>query len=503
MSSRPNLRQLIAIVVVAGSSSALAADDVGEPAAELRNEYASVSAEFRRDLDQLAQDAKSKGWESFAETASAWQPAAPSSGSLLFIAPDEYNVAAPAVELPADQNGEEAQLWIERFNELRGRHADDLYTLARRAAELHQPSLAFQWAAETVRENPNHADARRVLGYEKRDGKWLTAYGIRMAEDGRCWHPEYGWLAADSVAKYEAGERPLGARWGTADEDAARHRDLKKGWQIRTDHFQVTTNHSLEAAAELAARLEVLFQAWRQLFAGFYLGEAEVARLFGGGRDPRKQVRPFRVLYHRDRQHYNSALRRRQPLVSKTLGIYFDTFREAHFFAGEGEDLPTLYHEAVHQLFQESKPKPRKPIAVVRNFWVIEGVAAYFETLTEHRDKHAGLYFTIGEHQVGRIPKARERYAEGFYVPLPALITMGRNEVQRNPEIAKLYGQATALAAYLMDGEAGRYREPLVSYLEAVYTGRDNDDTLAEATKTSDIELDVAFRRYLESLPEN
>jgi hypothetical protein len=98
---------------------------------------------------------------------------------------------------------------------------------------------------------------------------------------------------------------------------------------------------------------------------------------------------------------------------------------------------------------------------------------------------------------------ARLRFEEGYFVPLADLIAMGKNEVQRNPEIARLYGQASALAAFLMDGEEGRYREPLVSYLEAVYTGRDDDNTLAEATKTGYQDLDGAFRRYLESLPHN
>ena len=36
----------------------------------------------------------------------------------------------------------------------------------------------------------------------------------------------------------------------------------------------------------------------------------------------------------------------------------------------------------------------------------------------------------------------------------------------------KLYSQSSGLAAFLIDGEQGRYREPLVRYLQAVYAGR-------------------------------
>ena len=69
----------------------------------------------------------------------------------------------------------------ERFREARTKYAGGLFELAKQAAEAGQSSLAFQWATETLRENPDHADARRVLGYVERGGKWLTPYGVQNA----------------------------------------------------------------------------------------------------------------------------------------------------------------------------------------------------------------------------------------------------------------------------------------------------------------------------------
>lgn len=157
---------------------------------------------------------------------------------------------------------------------MRTKYVAALFELAREAADAGQLSLAFQWTTETVRENPDHAGARRVLGYEQRDGKWLTAYGVKMLDAGKVWNSERGWVAANDTKANEAG----------AEADAARHADIKKGWQVRTDHFLVTTNHSVAAGAELAARLERLYQIWRQLFAGFYYSEKEVRGLFAGER---------------------------------------------------------------------------------------------------------------------------------------------------------------------------------------------------------------------------
>ena len=78
---------------------------------------------------------------------------------------------------------------------------------------------------------------------------------------------------------------------------------------------------------------------------------------------------------------------------------------------------------------------------------------------------------------------------------------MSMDDVQRHPERAKLYSQSSGLAAFLLDGEHGRYREALVRYLQTVYAGRDHEGTLAETTETSYTDLDAQYRQYLESLP--
>jgi hypothetical protein len=415
-------------------------------------------AELREDYERLS--------SAFAATAPGWRPERPASGSLLFVAPDEYTGTEP--------NGEQ-------YLAARNKYAESLFELAKRAAEAGQLSLAFEWATEAVRENPDQADARRVLGYELVDGQWLTPIAKRMVDAGREWDPQRGW-----VADNDTGAAP---------------RMTRSGWQVRTDHFFVTSNKSQAAAAELAAQLERLHQIWRQLFAGFYFSEREVRELFAGERPPRQRHQPFRVFYHRDKDDYVATLRRRQPRIAETLGIYFDADREAHFFAGDDRNVATLNHEAVHQLFQETRPAARH-VGALANFWIVEGIATYFETLREHRDPEAGLYYTIGESSAGRLPAARERLlVEQFYVPLDELTRLGKDDLQRYPELAKLYSQSAGLAALLMDGDEGRYREPLVEYLSAVYAGRDKGQSISDATGRSMADLDAAYRRYLESLP--
>ena len=95
----------------------------------------------------------------------------------------------------------------------------------------------------------------------------------------------------------------------------------------------------------------------------------------------------------------------------------------------------------------------------------------------------------------------RNRLSEDFYVPLAELVRMGKSDIQQHGDIAKLYSQSAGLSAFLMDAEDGRYREPLVRYLNEVYSGRDNENSLRHAAGGNYDELDAAYRRYIESLP--
>jgi hypothetical protein len=438
-----------------------------EAAAELQAEHARLTAEA-------------------AASEPGWRPKQPATGSLVFIAPDQYSGSSAS--------GAEV-------SDARKKRAEALFDLAKRAADAGQWSLAYQWVTEAVRENPDNADGRRVLGYELHGGQWLTPFAARMVDAGKVWDPRFGWIGADDVARYEKGERLVGKQWVTAAVDAARRTRIEDSWQVRTDHFLVTSNESLEAAAGLAARLEGLHQVWQQLFAGFWTSEQEVKGLFAGERLARERHQPFHVFYHRDRDDYNATLKREQPRVVETLGIYFDTQHQAHFFAGPDQDAGTIYHETVHELFQESRSGAKRA-AEKANFWGVEGIATYFETMSEHRDAKAGLYYTIGQASAGRLPAARKRLLQDHdYIPLEQLTKWGRLDMQKQPDLAKVYSEASGLSAFLMDGEQARYREPLVEYLQAIYAGKDDPQTLARFTGRSYEELDGEYRQFMESLP--
>ncbi|MGI9455954.1 MAG: hypothetical protein ACR2NU_05295 [Aeoliella sp.] len=417
-----------------------------------------------------------------------WSELSTTSGERLYVVPDVYTRRArfTARETKAT--------------------AKDFFMLAKRAARLGEVALAIRLATEAVHHDPDCEPARRALGYELHEGEWLTPYQLRKANRGLAWNLNYGWIAPDDLPRYEAGERKVRGRWVTAEVDARRHANIREGWQVRTDHFNVTTNHSLRAGAELAAKLEQLYQVWRQLCGDFHIEDDDLRTRFdedrvGSSRHAGIRSRPFQVVYHRSQAEYNAALEVRQPRIAETIGIYFDRQREAHFFhpgevaAATGTNDATLYHEAVHQLFYESQRAIRDP-GERDNFWAIEGVATWFESL-QWRDDH----FTIGERDAGRLPAAKQRLlVEGYRVPLVELVTLGKHDLQARDDLSPLYSQSAGLATFMM--ATPERRGAFVEYLRQIYAGSAESITLAELTGKSYAQLDVDYRAYLESLPE-
>jgi hypothetical protein len=378
------------------------------------------------------------------------------------------------------------------FYAARRERANELFLSAQQAAGQGEVALAYHALWNALRENPDHAGARKALGYQQVDGRWLTRFETEKHRAGQVWHAQFGWLPKDHVARYEAGERFYLGRWITAEKEAGLRRDIARGWQVQTEHYLVKTNHSLEAGVRLASRLERLHMAWRQLFVAYYATPRQMAEAFvrkplaapGAGR---RQV----VLF-RDRAEYLAELRSVANQIEITTGIYLGDKRTAYFFAGEEEDIATQYHEATHQLFGESRPTAQG-VGRDGNFWFIEGIACYMESLAERDGR-----WSTGGLDAYRVQAARQRLVDDkFYLPLAELTAMGMQDIQQHRQIRSIYSQSTGLAQFLMHGAEGKHREAAIQYLLAIYTGRDRPSSLQELTGEEYSKLDAEYAEMM------
>ena len=452
--------------------------------------------EYRGKLDELAAWCDQNGLNDEAARTRAWSRPHNPNKLYITILSDETNSKSDK-QPPEDADAENAQKWQERFWRLRREQADELFKLARRAVDDRRPSLAFDLVLAALHENPDHETARGILGYQKYQGRWHTLYEIQKLRAGWVNSERFGWIRESDLPRYEKGERRRGNRWISAEEDARLHSDIRKGWVVETEHYNIRTNHSIEAGAALAEKLERLYDVWRRLFIRFYATRQQVLGLFEGRSRGRPIKLPrYNVVYFRDRDDYNRSLKDAFENIEISTGVYVEQTRRAYFFAGPGQNDRTLQHEATHQLFHQSRPVA-KNVGRRGNFWIVEGIATYMESLREE-DGH----FVLGGFDDIRMKAARYRLLnDDFYVPLAELCGYGMKRIQNDPRVATLYSQMAGLTNFLVYYDGGRYRDALVAYLHAVYDGNQNPNILPELTGSSFDTLDRQYREFMQQGP--
>ncbi len=420
----------------------------------------------------------------------------------LLAQPDPYKIVLPILprevgSLAAGEgaSGDAAQ-WQRRFLQLRQDQAAALFRLAQRSAAVHQAPLAYRLALDAIHADPDHEAARRVFGFQKYQNQWHTPYEVRMLRGGMVWHEKFGWIEKINLPRYLAGERLLGVTWIDAANDAKLHAEITHGWDIETEHYRIRTNHSIEAAVALGVKLENLDRLWRQIFLGYYASAADVEALFSGRPVPNRESPRLDVVYFRDKEQYHRILKPMMPDVGISMGLYVAENRTAYFYAGSEDSERTMYHEATHQLFQQSR-RTAGDVGRKANCWLMEGIAMYMETL--HRE--GDCYVLGGLHDV-RMDAARYHVEKkDFYLPFDKLVRMGVQDLQGHPQIAKLYSQIAGMTSFLVHYADGRYRDALVVCLAAIYDGSQDPDLLARTTGANYAELDKQYQAYMKIVP--
>jgi Protein of unknown function (DUF1570) len=426
--------------------------------------------------------------------------AAPMEASLFRVVKLPKNVQP---EIPAGLPDKEHELRVS-LHDLQDKYAAELYLLCRKVLRAGYPSYAFRILEEVIRQNPDHAVARRILGYKLRNKEWVTPFANEQLEKGNVWDDTFGWLPKDHVAKYRAGKRYCNGRWMSAAQEAEICRDFRHAWQVRTDHYLVRTNYSLERGVEIAKKLELFHDFFMQTFAAFFSTPDQMQRLFlssASSANLQSRSRPYRVDYFGTREEYVQRLIKKVPQIRITNGLYFTGDRVAYFYYDpQMPNQDTLFHEATHQLFYENEHRDRA-VAMDANFWIIEGIACYMESY--HSENGQSV---VGDPKHPRIVAARHRViADKYYIPLERFSEMGMTAFQSSREISKNYSQAAGLAHFFMLFEGGRYRDALTEHLSEIYRAgprqRQAVHSLSDLTGLPFGQLDQQYENYMRDLP--
>lgn len=403
--------------------------------------------------------------------------------------------------------------------ETQGQAVDALLDLARRAAApgASQLALAVDALRGVLARHPDHREARRLIGHVEYDDGWATPHAAKNLEAGYVLHPTYGWVPAEWVEHLEQGRLPgilaegRPVPWLSAkDADALRSDFFRRPWQISTEHFDIATNVPLAEAIAFGRRLEAVRDVFVSLFADV-LGP-ENLDIDDRFRDPNRWATPsttrHQVWYFAERAQYVGYFRRIGRDESASLGYYMPASEarrlrqepRSYFFRNDGDPLaglPTLFHEASHQLLFELAG-PSQHDRNVGQYWIWEGLGTYFETFTPKPD---GSY-EIGGRIGPRMAKARRDIVEeGRFTPTADLTAMSSARFQDEQKVYSHYAEAMALVAYLMHADESAHREAFLGYVADAYRGQfrpgANSLTLAERLDIPTVQLDERFRGYL------
>ncbi len=372
--------------------------------------------------------------------------------------------------LPSDLAPAESAVRI-RLQKVRSDYANDLYGLSRKALKEQYTSLAFRLVSEVLIHNPDHPQARGLLGYQRIKDEWTTLFALKMKREKNVWHDDFGWIPSAHVSRYESGERYYNGKWMTAQREETLRSNFKNAWEVETEHFLVRTNHSLEKGAQLAAAVDVFHAYFMREFAAFFKSPQQLDKLFTSGSASR-DGNQYEIHYFRNRQEFVNQLAKHGPLISQINGIYLPQDRIAYFFHNsdipEEESLETLYHEVTHQLLSESTTQTVS-VGHSQDFWVIEGIACYFESFQVEEDGS----IRVGDINHPRIRAAREQVVTTQdQEPLARFTIQGKVKFQagETPVLQKRYAQATGLTHFFLNYQGGLYRDEFIEYLTRTYS---------------------------------
>src|SRR5262249_40980377 len=144
-----------------------------------------------------------------------------------------------------------------RFRVIRNEAAAELFKLAQRAATSDSPqyALASMCLRAVLERQPDHKEARRLLGYVPYEGGWATPFAVQKLRDGNVDHPIFGWQPVAWIPHLNRGELPAPlsrgqtkTRWLPAAEADQLRVDWNRRWRFTTEHFEIQTNVTLAEA---------------------------------------------------------------------------------------------------------------------------------------------------------------------------------------------------------------------------------------------------------------
>ncbi len=424
-----------------------------ETAINWRIEREALDREFANRLEDIAAWCRDNDIEQQVEQTFSLYQSRDLSRQYIFIPPEK--------SMPTALEGIHGQ-WLTKIEETRTWQAERIFELAKRAAKAGAGNSAFQMLNEVLYFNNDHKEVRKILGHTSTDDGWRVAPDrIKVRPSSRN-HDTLRWPAKSYII-------------------------------VTTPNFSIESNAGEEQTRYLAEKLERWHAVWRQVFFEYWSSASVLQRWIEGKSSYRHSRKKFRVVFFKNRNDYTNGLSNFVPGIEQSTGYYFQ--RISYFYDDPDRSVEdTWRHELTHQLFRESIKTGKSPFED-HFIWLDEGIATYFESLSDFGD-----YVTLGGFEARRIQHARVRmFLENFPVSTREISELGRKDLQKHKEIRRLYSVFAGLTDMLMNGDQGEMEPKLTEFLKIIFAGRKiKAKTFETIMGHSYEELDQQYRKFLQ-----
>ncbi len=374
----------------------------------------------------------------------------------------QYIYLPTTKKMPEQRDGKLGQ-WLEKVGNAKIEHAAKIFDLAQKAADEGANGTAFQLLHEVIYFDRDHAETRKVLGHKDKGDSWQINTDRLKVKKKRPAHALLNWKSGSYIT-------------------------------VITPHFTIDSTANQEETIFLAESLEQWHDVWRQVFFEFWTS-ASVKRWIekkGSFKEPKKR---YNIVFFKDHQEYVTSLSRWVKGVEGSTGYYNQDLQLSFFSAGKDpQNIDTWKHELAHQLFRETVRARKSPFKE-QHLWLDEGIAMYFESLTDMDG-----YVTLGGFDARRLQYARVRkLREGFFVPLVQLASMSQEQFQNRKDISSIYSQAAGMAHMLMNDDHGMMQPNINEFMKAIHKRRVKTDSFEKLLGRAMSQLDLKYLKFLET----
>jgi tetratricopeptide (TPR) repeat protein len=365
------------------------------------------------------------------------------------------------------------ETYQERLNQLKPDDVSSQYNLGLWCEQNKLPEQAQAQFEKVIELNPNHTDARKKLGHVKYQDKWQTpdemrAQGLELYK-GK-WIPYEQAMKAQGYIKFEdqwvnSKEYALIQKLiklapptGVLDKPGADSENLpwEQARTKETDHFIIKTNLSTDALNDLCFTLECAYFNYQDLL-GAEQPQGKKLRVMVS-----KNEEEFKKIYY-DLLGYNPLPVWGGGFISTSVtGNKSEKDYLLAWYNMSAHPLLTgkLLHECTHYAMELIKQKRGCSKVLV---WFNEGWATYYEA-----SRLEGKRLVINVINQAKLSTIKNVLNQQAYIKLKDFINLSQGEYTTR----EIYAQGWSLIYFLFNGQGGKYKSGLQTYMETWKKGR-------------------------------